>query len=64
VDAFARMFERFEKSVLVLSYSSNGYPDLEELVRLMKRVKRRVSVLERPAPLSLRNPRRRAAQLR
>jgi DNA adenine methylase/adenine-specific DNA-methyltransferase len=48
VDAFTRMFERFEKSVLVLSYSSNGYPDLEELVRLMKRVKRRVSVLERP----------------
>ena len=48
VDAFTRMFERFEKSVLVLSYSSNGYPDLEELVRLMKRVKRCVSVLERP----------------
>ena len=48
VDAFARLFERFEKSVLVLSYSSNGFPDLEELVRLMKRVKRRVSVLERP----------------
>ncbi|MBL9126281.1 MAG: DNA adenine methylase [Verrucomicrobiales bacterium] len=48
VDAFARMFERFGKSVLVLSYSSNGFPDLAELVRLMKRVKRRVKVVERP----------------
>jgi adenine-specific DNA-methyltransferase len=48
VDAFTRMFAHFEKSVLVLSYSSNAFPDLAELVRLMKRVKRRVSVLERP----------------
>ncbi len=48
VDAFTRLFELFSASVLVLSYSSNGFPDLDELVRLMKRVKGRVSVLERP----------------
>jgi len=47
VDAFDRMFARFRDSILVLSYSSNGFPDLDELVRLMKRYKRRVDVQER-----------------
>lgn len=47
VDAFDRMFRRFRKSILVLSYSSNGYPDLDELVSLMGRYKQRVEVLDR-----------------
>lgn len=47
VDAFDRMFARFAESTLVLSYSSNGFPDLDELVRLMKRYKRRIVVHER-----------------
>jgi len=29
VDAFTRLFELFSASVLVLSYSSNGFPDLD-----------------------------------
>jgi len=48
VDAFDRMFSRFAKSTIVLSYSSNGFPDLEQLVSLMRAHKRKVSVFERP----------------
>jgi DNA adenine methylase/adenine-specific DNA-methyltransferase len=47
VDAFERMFRRFGDSTLVLSYSSNGYPDLQTLVGLMGRVKRHVDVVRR-----------------
>ncbi len=46
-DAFDRLFARFQGSILVLSYSSNGYPDLAVLVRLMRRYKRRVEVHQR-----------------
>lgn len=44
IDAFDRMFRRFADSTLVLSYSSNGYPDLDTLVELMRRYKRHVDV--------------------
>jgi adenine-specific DNA-methyltransferase len=47
VDAFERMFRRFADSTLVLSYSSNGYPDLQTLVALMGKVKRHVDVVQR-----------------
>lgn len=47
VDAFDRLFRRFAGSILVLSYSSNGYPDLDVLVELMERYKTRVEVFER-----------------
>jgi DNA adenine methylase/adenine-specific DNA-methyltransferase len=46
-DAFARMFERFAASTIVLSYSSNGYPDLQSLIDLLARVKPTVEVHER-----------------
>ena len=46
--AFDGLFERFKKSVLVLSYSSNGFPDLPVLVAAMRRHKTRVEVHERP----------------
>jgi DNA adenine methylase/adenine-specific DNA-methyltransferase len=45
--AFDGLFERFKKSILVLSYSSNGFPDLPVLVAAMRRHKRRVDVHER-----------------
>jgi adenine-specific DNA-methyltransferase len=48
VEAFDRMFRRFAQSTMVLSYSSNGYPDLDQLVSLMKRHKSQVSVFEKP----------------
>ena len=44
--AFDDLFGRFSSSILVLSYSSNGYPDLDELIELMRRHKRRVDVYE------------------
>lgn len=48
IDAFDRMFARFAKSIIALSYSSNGYPDLSELERLMRKHKRNVRVFEKP----------------
>lgn len=45
--AFEALFSRFRKSILALSYSSNGYPDLEVLERLMRRYKSSVTVFER-----------------
>lgn len=48
LDAFDRLFRHFQASTLVLSYSSNGYPDLPVLVELMGRYKGKVEVHERP----------------
>jgi adenine-specific DNA-methyltransferase len=47
IAAFERLFSHFRRSTLVLSYSSNAYPDLPVLVALMKKHKRRVDVFER-----------------
>jgi adenine-specific DNA-methyltransferase len=48
LDAFDQMFRRFRDSTLVLSYSSNAYPDLDQLRGMMQRYKRTVTVMERP----------------
>jgi DNA adenine methylase/adenine-specific DNA-methyltransferase len=48
VEAFDKMFRHFRNSTLVLSYSSNGYPNLDVLVELMKKYKKTVEVFERP----------------
>lgn len=48
IDAFDRMFRLWERSTIVLSYSSNGYPDLTELISLMRRYKGIVTVHQRP----------------
>jgi adenine-specific DNA-methyltransferase len=47
IEAFCQMFQKFRESILVLSYSSNGYPDLEILVGLMRKYKQHVDVFER-----------------
>jgi len=47
-EAFDRLFALFSRSTLVLSYSSNGYPDLPILVKLMRRYKHKVNVHRRP----------------
>lgn len=47
IEAFDKMFRLFADSTLVLSYSSNGYPDLGELRRIMRRHKHSVDVFER-----------------
>ena len=48
IEAFDRMFRLYRKSTIVLSYSSNGFPDLRELEKLIRRYKRGVSVHARP----------------
>jgi adenine-specific DNA methylase len=48
LDAFDRLFRLYRQSKIVLSYSSNGYPDREILEDLLRRYKSRVSAFERP----------------
>jgi adenine-specific DNA-methyltransferase len=48
LDAFDRLFRLYRRSKIVLSYSSNGYPDREILEDLLRRYKSRVSAFERP----------------
>jgi adenine-specific DNA-methyltransferase len=45
--AFDRMFARFNRSTIVLSYSSNGFPDLSELQRILRRYKPNIEVHEK-----------------
>lgn len=46
VDAFARLFQHFRHSILAVSYSSNGIPSRNQMVELLKSVKKSVSVFE------------------
>ena len=48
VDAFDRLFAQFRSSIVVLSYSSNGFPDLDVLVRLLQKHKKHVEVHGKP----------------
>jgi DNA adenine methylase/adenine-specific DNA-methyltransferase len=47
IAAFDAMFAKFSRSILVLSYSSNGFPDLSVLVELMAKHKEHIEVVER-----------------
>jgi adenine-specific DNA methylase len=47
-DAFARLFERFHRSVLVVSYRSDGAVTPEELAALLRAVKHEVRVFQSP----------------
>jgi len=48
IDAFDRLFRKYRRSTIVLSYSSNGYPDREILEGLLRRYKSSVTAFERP----------------
>ena len=48
LDAFDRLFRQYRDSIIVLSYSSNGYPDREELENLLRRYKVTVTAYEKP----------------
>lgn len=48
IEAFDRLFDKFQKSTIALSYSSNGFPDLGELEKLMRKYKADVRVFEKP----------------
>ena len=45
-DAFDRLFHRFKDSILVVSYSSNSLPTLDEMVGLMSKYKENVEVVK------------------
>lgn len=47
VEAFEELFQRFAKQKIVLSYSSNGYPDLDILTDLLRQTKKDVRVFTR-----------------
>jgi len=47
MEAFDKLFRQFADSTLVLSYSSNAYPDLDTLKKLMGRYKKTVEVREK-----------------
>jgi len=47
IEAFRRLFLRFKRQTIVLSYSSNGFPDLDVLMELMGETKRDVRVFRR-----------------
>ena len=48
LDAFDRLFRQYRDSIIVLSYSSNGYPDRDELENLLRRYKATVTAYEKP----------------
>ena len=48
VKAFDRLFSQYRDSIIVLSYSSNGFPDREELESLLRRYKTTVTAYEKP----------------
>ncbi|MGH8557916.1 MAG: DNA adenine methylase [Methylococcales bacterium] len=47
LEAFDCLFSRFRRSIIVLSYSSNGYPDLDHLESLLRTYKTDVRVHEK-----------------
>jgi len=48
IEAFDKLFQLYRDSIIVLSYSSNGFPDREELENLLRRYKGSVNAYEKP----------------
>jgi adenine-specific DNA-methyltransferase len=48
IQAFDRLFHLYRDSIIVLSYSSNGFPDREILEDLLRRHKKTVTAYEKP----------------
>jgi DNA adenine methylase/adenine-specific DNA-methyltransferase len=48
IEAFDRLFRLYRDSIIVLSYSSNGYPDRDDLENLLRRHKSTVTAFEKP----------------
>jgi DNA adenine methylase len=46
VDAFARLFDKFRRSQLVISYSSNSFPDADLMKALLREAGRAVELIE------------------
>ena len=47
VDAFQQLFKHFQSSKIVLSYSSNGYPALDQLTDILAETKKNIQVFKR-----------------
>ncbi len=62
--ALNELFERFANSILVLSYSSNSFPDMIELKRMLERVKDVVKVGRAPHRYSFANQRQTVGRIR
>lgn len=45
-EAFDHLFEKFKDSIIVISYSSNSLPTKEELIKMLKKYKKKVVVHE------------------
>lgn len=45
--AFDQLFQKFRHSTIVLSYSSNGFPDLDVITGLMRKYKQNIEVFDR-----------------
>ena len=48
IEAFDKLFQLYRNSTIVLSYSSNGFPDKDVLEDLLSRYKKRVTLYEKP----------------
>jgi len=48
VEAFDRLFKLYQESIIVLSYSSNGFPDRKILEELLHRYKTTITTYEKP----------------
>lgn len=46
-NAFDRVFEKFQNNILVVSYRSDGIPSIEEIVSLLKKYKKNISIKQR-----------------
>lgn len=47
-DMFRKLFARFRDSNLVVSYRSDGIPSIDELLQMLREVKRRVRIIDGP----------------
>jgi len=45
-DAFDKLFKKFKKSILLVSYSSNSLPTLDEMIEIMTQYKEHVDVVQ------------------
>lgn len=44
IEAFNELFNKFKESTIVLSYSSNGFPDLDVLIEILSKYKSEVEI--------------------
>lgn len=48
VGSFRELIERYQNSIIVLSYQSNGVPAKEEIITILRKYKRKVTMVSRP----------------